>query len=451
MKINPVFNFSNKQIQAPKKITSSFKNAATAPTIGFNLENLQAHFNVQFRGISLLDKITPPKFEDETLNAIFQRSTETATINTKDACPRSEDNAILTAWFDDCGLEEMQTDKAYLTMQEQFESGLYDGVNFEQRDKFYMMAVQRLIDCGAIDDKTFVLVDTGHSIPIAAQLMKEENKAALGSVKGTFLFDSTLPKIHPFIDPENTEAMETHGVIIDRTHYRLSSQMLSFGDIINNAYKNSNNSKGALFIGLDIHRDTKFDTSKLPTADELKKLGLKKIMVVQEIPPLSTFSQVEADKICPPLTEPAILRALSRMKRACNEAQKTPIGVQINETSKEKIKELLKEASDILKPTNIDETYPKLSAPDKKQTSKLIEKGKFGYGTKMTYGSDVNEYLRQIKRDSKGAITLLSEGASLLKLRNCPLEALQKAKDTMLSTCNRSFEDTVNGNFDAVF
>lgn len=450
MKINPVFIFSNSQIQPPKKVSGSFKHSTPISGVKPNFENLQANFNVQFRGIGILDKITPPTFEDETLNSIIQRNTEIATIDTKNAGSRSEDNAILTAWFDDIGLEEMRAGKAYPEMMEHLENGLYDGVSFKERDELFMIAAQRLVDCGAIDDKTFVLIDTGHSIPIAAQLMKEENRAVLGDVKGTFLIDSTFPKIHPNVDAGDKEAIEIHEDIRNGAHQRISSQALDFGDIINNSYKNSKGAQGALFIGIDMHRCAKFDTSKLPTAEELKKLGLNKVAIIQELPPISIFSQSDADKIHP-LTVPNVQRAMSSMQQACTEAKKTPAGTEISTASKAKIKELLTKASNALGPRDIDKIYSQLSKPDKKQISRQIEKREFGYGTKTGCGSDINEYLNKLKKSSGGDIKIFIEGAALLKLRNEQMDSLRRTKNEILARRHNSFEHTINGDFGKAF
>lgn len=457
MKVNLVFNLTNNQIRPAKKMNGSFAGGATIYAATPCLENLQANFipfALSFKGASILDKIIPPTFEDKTLNAILQRNTDNSGIDTKYAKPRSEDNTILSSWFTDVGLEEMQAGKAYREMCNEMENLLHDGVSFEERDKYYMAAVQKLVDCGAIDDKTFVLIDTGHNIPIAAQLMKEENLAALGNVKGTFSHgESTFPKTRTYIDSDANEKSKTtassYESIRNASHCRISSQALSFSDIINDAYKNSTNAKGALFIGVDTHRYIKFDTLKLPTAAELKELGLDKVAVIQELPPLSAFLQSDVD-IINPLTEQSFQRAFSYMRQACDEARMTLVGAEICEASKMRIKELLTMASKALKPRNIDRIYSQFSSPGKKQTSKLIEEGKFGYGNKMGCRSDVNKYLKQLKKDSKGEIKIFIEGAALLKLRNAPVEILREAKNNILAGCNNSFEAIIEGDFSKV-
>ena len=437
MKINPIVRFSNNFIQPIKR--------SITPTLGFDSVSF-TNAKPEAKSASLLDKITPSVFKDETLNSIFQRSTEISTIDTQNARTRSEDNAILTQWFTDEGLEKMQSGKAYPEMMRGIEELIYDGVSFKQRDEFYMMAVQRLIDSGAIDDKTFVLIDTGHSIPIAAQLMKEENKAALGEVKGTFLFDSTFPQNHPNVNPQDEEATAISLDIRERSHQRISSQILDFGDIIENANKNSKGKGGALFIGVDAHRYAKFDTSKLPTAQELKKLGLNKVAIIQEVPPLSSFSQNDVEKLFSAKTKEMVEQSLSNMNLACGRAKRTPLGTEIDEDTKARIKRLLTRASDIIKPDKIEKTYPGLSSPDKKKTSKLIETEKFGYGMRTAHGSDVNEYLRYLKKNS-GA-TIFIEGAALLKLREAPVETFKETKDFMLQTYNDGFDKIISGNFD---
>jgi|GEM_PF-4116827 len=456
MKISPVFIFSNSQTQNAKRTDSSFESSAPFAFAPMSLQHLQANFNVKFRGAGLLDKITPPTFEDETLNSILQRCMDVSGISTKDALHRSEDNAMLTGWYiEEEGLKKMQAGEAYPEMVEHLKEGIYDGVSFEERDKCFMYGVQRLIDSGAIDDKTFVLIDTGHSIPIAAQLMKEENRAALGNVKGAFLLgdESAFPKTHPCVNENDSEQVSIYEQQIrNKSHYRLSSQILTFGDIINDAYKNSNGEKGALFIGVDCHRNVRFDISKLPTVDELKKLGLNKVAIVQEMVPLSSFSQSDFDKIFTlPLTMEKIQDTLSRMRQACDEAEKTPADTKIDEASKETIRKLLTRATKILRPNNgIDKIYPQLDPPNKKRVSKLIEKREFGYGTKICCGSDMNEYLKYLKKNAFYGMEIFVEGATLLNMRGHTLKKALEEKNKILARKNKRFDAAIRGDFDGV-
>jgi hypothetical protein len=247
-----------------------------------------------------------------------------------------------------------------------------------------MTGIQRLVDDGAIDDKTFVIIDTGHAIPMAAQLLKESNRESLGNVKGSFILgEISFPKGCP--NAKTREDADTQELARSCSNYRISSQAITYGDNISSAYNKSKDNKdenGALFIGIDFHRQTRLDISKLPTADELKALGIKKVVVVQELPPVSSFSSTDAEKIYQPLTQEQALKSLRFMKRACIEAEKTPYGEAVNEESKSVIKEYLIKASDALKSELIEKTYAKLNKPDQKAVSKQIEKMKFGYNSK---------------------------------------------------------------------
>ena len=455
MKINPALNLPNSQIQPTKKTQSSFKSSAPFAGIKPSLQNLQANFMpmaISFKGDNITQKIAPPQFENELVNEIFSRNTDVATIKTKDAKHRSESCEILSKWYTDIGISMLQDGTGIGTIYNDVSMAGYDNASFEEHDKYFMYGIQRLVDCGAIDDKTFVLIDTGHSIPMGAQLMKEENKQTLGDVKGTFLLgESAFPKKHPNADKNDEWSNDIYETtMLKGNNSRLSSQALTYGDIIEEANKDNKGGNGAVFLGVDFHRNAKLDTSKLPTAQELKALGLNRVVVVQEYAPVSSFAN-DADRVYNPITTEKAQRALSYFLSACEESQKTPPGGKISEQSKEEIKKHLMMAARTLKAPFADKMYLRLDTPNKKQTAELIEQDKFGMGTNACLRNDVTQYLEQLKRDSEGALNIIVEGSDLIKLRQFPLERLQQGKDLVAEQENKNFEHALMGNFMEAF
>jgi hypothetical protein len=147
---------------------------------------------------------------------------------------------------------------------------------FAEDDIALQIEVQKLIDSGDINKHSFIVSDTGHDIPILAQLLKNHSLNVQGSFHYSDEIDETSLK-------------------------RIASQTRTWGNEIEQNNKKKHTKTGALFIGLEAHREDyfhhflyKIDSSTLPTPDELKKLGIENVVYLTEDSPDATYSLFKA-------------------------------------------------------------------------------------------------------------------------------------------------------------
>lgn len=143
---------------------------------------------------------------------------------------------------------------------------------FAEDDIALQREVQKLIDSGDISKHSFIISDTGHDIPILAQLLKNHKL----NVQGSFHYSEGID---------------------DTSLKRIASQTRTWGNEIEQSNKKKNTQTGALFVGLEAHREDyfhnfsyKIDSSTLPTPDELKKLGIENVVYLMEKAPDTTYS-----------------------------------------------------------------------------------------------------------------------------------------------------------------
>jgi len=77
---------------------------------------------------------------------------------------------------------------------------------------------------------------------------------------------------------------------------RISGQTLTWGGEISQAESKISKPNG-LYFGLDVHRNWKVDTTKMPSAQELQDLGIKKVVYLGETPPGITLSAANTEEL----------------------------------------------------------------------------------------------------------------------------------------------------------
>jgi hypothetical protein len=151
------------------------------------------------------------------------------------------------------------------TIEQRSEDGLKADLGFQKE-------VQKLIDEKKITDASFILSDTGHDIPVVAQILENKDLKA----KGVFFFPELKKKCFKS---------------------RIPAQASIWGEQIRQAEKENANKQGALFIGLETHRippekkgplslfDKEINPKTLPSAGELMDQGIDHVVYMKEAPP----------------------------------------------------------------------------------------------------------------------------------------------------------------------
>jgi len=139
-------------------------------------------------------------------------------------------------------------------------------VSVQRHDAGFMTKVQQLVERGMITAHTLVISDTGHDIPILAQLTSNDQLR----VQGHICFDAAW--------------METTNIETGLNRVRLRWQAQSWGNQIKRVMEKTEG-PGALFIGLDMHRVSELPRQNLPAPDILREYGIDKVIYLQELPP----------------------------------------------------------------------------------------------------------------------------------------------------------------------
>jgi hypothetical protein len=127
-------------------------------------------------------------------------------------------------------------------------------------DFIFQQTTIELISRGVINEHSFVLMDTGHAIPQADELLRASGLRAQGSF--------VLPPIEEVING------------------RIAAQAQTWGDRIQQLQReNADKSPGALFLGLDVHRRQPLSPGRWPTAEQLKARGITNVPVLLEATP----------------------------------------------------------------------------------------------------------------------------------------------------------------------
>lgn len=141
-----------------------------------------------------------------------------------------------------------------------FETGYAEG------DLIFQQTTRGLIDRGVINDRSFVLMDTGHVIPQADELLRASGLRAQGSF--------ALPPIAE-----------------DANNQRVSAQTQTWGDRMQQLQQqNATQRPGALYLGIDVHRQQSLSTQGWPTAEQLKARGITNVPVLVESTPSQEYS-----------------------------------------------------------------------------------------------------------------------------------------------------------------
>lgn len=334
-----------------------------------------------------------------------------------------------------------------------FRTGVVDGLTGKAADSRFMTSAQRLVDLGVIDSSTLVIAHTDHNIPIAKQLMNNSEK--LGKVNGVIdISPECFPKLSE--QTENIIRLIAEGkgsqtglsskeIEILEEKIQPFEQVILFGDehkqkqlegykreIFENAGRikdqdftysgvlgQSTEGKGAKFLGIDFHRTSNYDTSKLPTAQELKQAGIKKIVFLDETPPASSFTAADASIIYEPIDN----KKMEEITRHYD----TMIQKVWSGNTEEGLESFVN-LEKALTPTDIKK---KVSFPSKEhimQTAEDIRNKKFGYTTKQVTREDIASYLQNIETD----MPVIVEGVDLNKLETAPLYALRNIMDRVI-------------------
>jgi hypothetical protein len=151
-------------------------------------------------------------------------------------------------------------------------------------DLAFQEEVRGLVQAGTINRKSFVISNTGHDIPVLAELTQH----GLG-IQGTFRIPA--------------DSQDPVGLKANR------DQAQTWGDEIQAAFLSSDQlqTRGALFAGLEAHRSTPIDARTLPSVDELKRYGIKNVVYLIEGAPSQNYTINDA-----PVDVREYLRTLER-------------------------------------------------------------------------------------------------------------------------------------------
>ncbi|TAE81727.1 MAG: hypothetical protein EAY76_04195 [Alphaproteobacteria bacterium] len=138
---------------------------------------------------------------------------------------------------------------------------------FGPGDDDFRMQVQALVERGVIADGVLVLADTGHDIPMLAQLAQKLD------MQGAIIAPEKLGADDGLVDGERLG-----------NGSRVQSQAQTFGEDIQRAMRHNaqDGTTKSLFIGLEGHRKYALSTENFPTADELKALGITRVVYLTE-------------------------------------------------------------------------------------------------------------------------------------------------------------------------
>ena len=342
-----------------------------------------------------------------------------------------------------------------------FDSSL-DGLTGKMADLRFMEGAQRLVDLGIIDDSTLVIIHTGHNIPIASKLA--ENTKQLGQVNGILEFSRNsfpslkertknaiemlamgkdsytgLPKekiaalkkqILPFKEKilydSTYEEKLLEGYIkeIMENEGRINNQNFTFPGVLSQKVEG----KGAKFLGIDFHRTAPIDIATLPTAQELKKAGIKKVVFLDETPPISSFDTQAAKELFEPMTQEKANIITFYFDKFTENIRKGNIKLG------------LIAFNELEKLTTLADIEKKISKPSEIQIAQAKDKvknGLFGYTTKHVSRGDIASYLEKLQND----IPLIIEGVDINKLEVVPLEHIAPIMDRVVYLERSSFEE----------
>ncbi len=156
---------------------------------------------------------------------------------------------------------------AFDDIAENQSSATREGDEF-RKDKNLQNGFWKLINDGTITPNTLVISDTGHDIPILAELLE--------SPLLNFNFAFRLP----FSNKPNLE--------------RSIKQTNTWGSKIKQ--KQAAGANG-LFLGLEAHRKDKINSTLLPTFDELQQLGTVKVVYLAEAEPNKCLSKSNTSEL----------------------------------------------------------------------------------------------------------------------------------------------------------
>ncbi len=343
-----------------------------------------------------------------------------------------------------------------------FFNGDLDGLTGKGLDLRFMEGAQRLVDLGIIDQSTLVIINTGHNIPIASKLM--ENSDKLGQVTGVlefsrdsfpimgedvakiiedlaggkseikglqkediiFLSEKIKPLRNQILHGEahREKLIQDYKRFMEENTLRISSQAYTYPGTLSQKTEG----KGTKFLGIDFHRSGRIDISKLPTTKEIKDAGIKKVVFLEEAPPVSSFNSQAAQRLYEPLTE----------EKANNIAYY--FDSFVNNFYKKNIREGLQyfeKLEKIVTPQDIDKKVVFPTSQEILDAKTQVENGTFGYKVKHVTRGDIIPYLEKLQED----MPLIVEGVDVNKLEQIPQYIIPDAIDAFAQRERANFEN----------
>ena len=158
-------------------------------------------------------------------------------------------------------------DVSGITTNKSIPEGRFKSGYAKSGDVAFQQEVQNLIDNDTISRNTFVISDTGHDIPVFAQILRNQSLSAQGAFR--------IP---------NEEALRD----------RVQGQAQTWGDEISGAQalNAASGQSGLLFAGVDAHRSRENPVSarSLPEAKTLEENGIKRAVILLEAAPTGTYT-----------------------------------------------------------------------------------------------------------------------------------------------------------------
>ena len=242
-------------------------------------------------------------------------------------------------------------------------------------------------------------------------------KKEIRPIREKILYDSTYEQ--KLLDGYIKEIMENEG--------RINNQNFTFPGFLSQKVEG----RGAKFLGIDFHRTAPVEINTLPTAQELKKAGIKKVVFLDETPPISSFDEQAAKKLLEPITQEKANIITFYFDKFTENMRKG------------NIKSGLLAFNELEKLTTLTAIEKKISKPSEIEISKAKDKvknGLFGYTTRHVTRGDIASYLEKLQDD----IPLIIEGVDVNKLEIVPLEHIAPLMDKVVYLERNSFEEKVS-------
>ena len=353
----------------------------------------------------------------------------------------------------------------------------FDGLTEYEYDERFRAGIQRLIDLHVINKNTLVIMDTGSNPALVYQMLQEKNKDILGNVQGVFhlskdLFpvdgkagnilvdflqgnEDKLPVdskrigeiksiLHKYTcTPEKKNELEGYILNNERRISENADLAHTYGEYVHDKQHNSPAGEGARYIGFEFHRLKNVDQSKLPTIQQIKEMGIKRVVFLDESLP-HTFSSDEIEGLYTPLSIQTVGKAAGLAAKIIARSNSVNIGSpqELHETTERNLQSI----EDMRETIHIGKIFEKIkpvSQKDINSAEEQLDKGIFGYTAEGVNHGDMQDYLKKLETSaSEHNIQIVREGIDLRMLELYDYSLLKEGNDRIISSHREKLNDS---------